>query len=695
MRVHTLKLVSPLSLVFALSCTGLIGDPPNRAGVGVDGGSSDGGTGGDGGAVVPGVDPQRVTLHRLNRVEYNNTVRDLLGTRRRPADEFPADDRGYGFDNIAAVLSLSPLHLEFYDRTAELLINEAIGTATVPSRRYDVEGEMLMGSVGQAGANDWNLWSNGELPWTVTVPSAGHYRFTVRAWQDRAGADDAQMVMSLDGMTVQTVAVPNVMAMPGQFSVEVNVPRAGTIVLSVAFANDYYMNGMDRNLHIDWLRLEGPSDGAAMVPATRAQWLTCDPAMMGEDMCAQQILTRFARRAWRRPPLATEITALWTRFRAVTRMHAGTWEDAIKLSMRAMLVSPHFVFRVEVDPDLNATEAHALTSHELASRLSYFLWSSMPDATLDQLADQDQLQDPTVLRAQAERMLHDPKARALTENFAGQWLYIRALEEHAVNAQLYPAFTPEVRAGMQAESEAYFQHFLQEDVSMDQFLSADYTFVDERLASFYGVTLPAGMGVRRVALSGTNRIGVLMQGTTLAVTSHPDRTSPVKRGQWVLTQLLCAPPPPPPPNVEGLPAEMVPSGSLRSRLEAHRSQPLCRACHDLMDPIGFGLENFNAAGRYRTMDGTFAIDSTGVLPDGTRFSNGPELATAVQRDPRFARCVAQQLLTYALGRGLNNIDDAPLSQLATQWTAAGMRLSDLVYRVVLSPTFRARRPETP
>lgn len=690
MQVKTLRLLSPLGLIFALSCTGIIADQPRNQPVLP---MQDGGPADDSGAVIPGVDPQRVTLHRLNRVEYNNTVHDLLGTNRRPADDFPADDRGYGFDNIASVLSLSPLHLEVYDRAAESLIEEAIGGAAIPSRTYDVEGEMLMGTVGAGNGNSWNLWSVGDLPWTLTLAAAGQYRFTVRAWQDRAGAEDAQMVLALDGVMLRTVAVPNLSAMPGEFTVDVTIPRPGTYVLTASFTNDYAMMGADRNLYIDWMRLEGPSNGMAMVPPTRAQWLTCDPMAMGEDPCALQILTRFARLAWRRPATNAELTSMWTRFRGVTRMHAGSWEDAIKLSMRSMLVSPNFIFRVEIDPDLNAAGAHALNSYELASRLSYFLWSSMPDATLNALADQNRLQDPTVLREQTERMLADPRARALTENFAGQWLYVRAMEDHAVNAQLYPTFSPDIRAGMRAESEAYFQHFLQEDVSMDRFLSADYTFIDERLASYYGVTLPAGMGVRRVSLASTNRMGLLTQGTTLTVTSHPDRTSPVKRGKWVLEQLLCAPPPPPPPNVEGLPMEMVPSGSLRMRLEAHRSQPLCQACHNLMDPIGFGLENFNATGVYRTMDGTFPIDSTGTLPDGTRFANSPELATAVQRDPRFARCVTQQLLTYALGRGLNEIDDRPLQQLSTEWVSAGMRLKDLVYRVVLSPAFRSRRPE--
>jgi Protein of unknown function (DUF1592)/Protein of unknown function (DUF1588)/Protein of unknown function (DUF1587)/Protein of unknown function (DUF1585)/Protein of unknown function (DUF1595)/Ca-dependent carbohydrate-binding module xylan-binding len=673
------------------SCQGQIGLRTGETPItpGEDGGAADS-------AVVAPLDPQRVTIHRLNRAEYNNTVRDLLGTRSRPADEFAADDRGYGFDNIADVLSVSPLHVEQYDRAAEALVDEAIGSAAPMPVRAQVECETLMGTVGQATTNAWLLWSNGEVVAPVMLPGAGRYRVTVRAWQSRAGAEDALLAIERDGVAVRTHRVAATSAAPAEYTAEFMATGAGSSNIGASFGNDFVdMATMaDRNLWVDWIRVEGPLD-AGTAPATRAQWITCDPAAMGEDVCARQVLTRFARRAFRRPAPEAEVNAIWTRFRGVTRMHSGTWEDAIKLSMRAMLVSPHFIYRVEIDPSLTDPAPHPLTDHELASRLSYFLWSSMPDETLDRLADGGTLHEPAVLREQVQRMLDDPRAQALTQNFAGQWLHTRNLDEHEVNATLYPSFSPMIRSGMRAETDAFFAHFLERGVSMREFLVAQYTFIDERLAGFYGVTLPAGTGVRRVDLSSTNRLGIITQGLPLTVTSHADRTSPVKRGQWVLSQLLCAPPPPPPPSVEGLPMQMVPTGSLRQRLEAHRADPVCRSCHDVMDPIGFGLENFDGTGMFRSMDGAFAIDSTGELPGGARFDGPRTLARLIQDDPRFPRCVTKQVMTYALGRGLNERDDAQLDRIVRDWTASGQELRALIERVVLSDAFRLRRAETP
>jgi hypothetical protein len=688
-------------------CQGAIGDPrggteePDAAG-GADAALApqDAIAAAEGGAeasVPPRpIDPQRVTIHRLNRSEYNNTVRDLFGTRRRPADEFPQDDRGFGFDNIADVLSVSPLHLELYDRAAEALVDEALGPPAVAPVRTQFEAETLRGTVGQRTANGWNLWSNGEITASPMLPGPGRYRFTVRAWQSRAGTEDARMALDVDGSVVRTVNVPNLVASPGEFTAEFTAMRGGAVQVGAVFLNDYLSpdRSEDRNLFVDWLRVEGPLDGA-MPPASRGRWITCDPAMAGEDPCAAQVLSRFGRRAWRRPLTEGEVRAIWARFRGVTRMHDGSWEDAIRLSMRAMLVSPNFVFRVEVDPNLNDPTPRALTDHELAARLSYFLWSSMPDEALDRAADAGTLRDPATLRAQIARMLEDPKARGFVENFSGQWLYTRMLEDHETLAARFPRFDAAVRAGMRAETEAYFEHFLRTDTAMSEFLTADYSFIDERLAGYYGVTLPAGMGVRRVSLAETPRLGLLMQGALLTVTSHADRTSPVKRGQWVLQQLLCTPPPPPPPSVEGLPMEAVPSGSLRQRFEAHRNQPLCRACHEQMDPIGFGLENFDAVGIHRTMDGTFPVDPTGVMPDGTPFDGPQSLARIVQRDARFPRCVTRQMLTYALGRGLDERDDPQVNALVSDWVTRGQKLRELVESIALSPAFTQRRPEAP
>lgn len=702
---HTLMKSSRLArwavLAWALGgCVGSIGERagatpgPDATAAREGGAGTDTGAGSDA-AVAPSVtDPGRVTLHRLNRAEYNNTVRDLLGTARRPADEFPADDRGYGYDNIADVLTASPVLLELYQRAAEALADEALAVPVTTPGRWMVEAETLRGTVGAVAGGAWNLWSNGDLPAEVTLPAAGRYRVTVRAWQQRGGPDNARMQLQLDGMGVRTVEVPNVAASPGEFAFEVSVARAGRVTLTVSFLNDFYepMAMMDRNLYVDWLRVEGPLDLAGRTNPARARIVVCDPAALGEEPCARAILTRLGRRAWRRPLTEAEVTGL-VGFLAVARRHGEGFEAGLRLAVQALLLSPHFVFRVELDGDPRSPEAHALSAHELAARLSYFLWSSMPDEALDALADDGSLLREEVLAREVERMLRDPRASALTENFAGQWLFTRALADHDVDAARFPRFNAMVRQALRRETEALFTHFLREDVSMEAFLTADFTFVDDALAGYYGLPTGGGSTPRRVPLTGTNRAGVLSHGSVLTVTSHPARTSPVLRGQWILTQLLCAPTPPPPPGVEGLPMEVMPSGSLRQRLEAHRARPECAACHARLDPLGFGLENFDAVGLWRTTDQGFPVDSVGTLPDGTTFRTPSELGGVLARDPRYARCVTRQVLTYALGRGMEPSDDDTLDQLSGRWTTTGLRLRDLVRAVVLSDAFRKRRGE--
>ncbi|MFO0604265.1 MAG: DUF1592 domain-containing protein [Polyangiales bacterium] len=642
----------------------------------------------------PPVDPGRVTLHRLNRAEYNNTVRDLFGTARRPADDFPADDRGYGFDNVADVLTMSAVQLELYQRAAERLVDEAMFNPVVPSTRRQFEAEALTGSVGAASSTAWNLWSNGELPVRYTPAGAGRYRVTVRAWQTAAGPDPAHMDVTVDGVAAGSFNVTNLAASPGEFSVEVTLRAGVQVTIAAEFTNDFYVmaTGEDRNLLVDWIRVEGPVGAAPAPNPQRERILVCTPAAGMEADCARTVLSRFARRAWRRPVTDAEVTRLLG-FLDVARTQGEGFEEGLKLALQAVVLSPHFLFRVELDPDPTSLAVHPLNDHELAARLSYFLWSSMPDDALFALADAGRLRDPATLRAQVERMLADPKARAFVDNFAGQWLFTRAVPEHDADPARFPGFTAAVKTSLRAETEAYFEHFLRDDVGMGEFLTADYSFLDDTVARYYGVTAPAGTGLRRTTLPPTRR-GVLSQGSLLAVTSHPDRTSPVRRGQWVLNQLLCAPPPPPPPNVEGLPVEAMPTGTLRQRMERHRTQPSCASCHALMDPIGFAFEGFDAVGVARTTDSGFPVDTTGTLPGtGEPFTDNASLAALLQRDPRFPRCVTQQVFTYALGRGPANYDQPVIDQITSEWSGAGMRLRDLVVRVVTSESFTSRRGE--
>ena len=494
----------------------------------------------------PARDPGRVTIHRLNNTEYNNTVRDLLGTALRPADQFPADDVSYGFDNIAAALSVSPVQVELYHRSAELLAADVMSAA--PERI-----------------------------------------------------------------------------------------------------------------------------------------LVCQPDPADPAPCVREVAAQFGRRAWRRPLADDELAAALALFQAAIDA-GGDAHAGIQLLVEWFLGSPNFLFRIEIDPVPGAVRP--LDDHEIASRLSYFLWSSMPDDELFAAADQGRLVQMDELGHQIERMLADPKADALVDNFAGQWLYLRGLAEHEPDAELFPEFDSSLRASMVAETAAFFREFLRGDRPIQDMLSADFTFLDDRLAAHYGLDL-AGEAVP----AGSRRRGLLGHASILTVTSYPNRTSPVRRGKWVLEELLCSAPPPPPPGVEGLDEEGPLTGSIRERMEQHRSDPVCASCHQAMDPIGFALEHFDATGAWRETDGEFAIDATGTLPDGSSFDGAVEMAGVIAGDARFTRCLSEKMLTYALGRGLEETDAETVDGIHARLLAGGARLSDLVRLVATSDPFLYRRGE--
>ncbi len=639
-------------------------------------------------------DPGRVTLHRLNRAEYANTVRDLLGTTLRPSDDFPTDDRGYGYDNIADVLSLSPLQIELYFNAAEALVAEALTVAQTGARRY--EAEAMQASTGAAHRGTaFNLNSAGNLQQSVPIATAGQYRIAARAFGQQAGTEPARMTIDVDGRAIETVDVTAVESTPATYEAMVEL-EAGNAIIGVSFLNDYYVAEprADRNLVVDWVEIEGPL-GVASDNPLRAKVLVCEPDAAAPEPCLREIGETFGRRAFRRPLTDAELDRLVTLPRAALAAGDDT-ESATRLLLRAILISPNFLFRVEVDPDPSSAAPHALTDHELAARLSYFLWSSMPDPMLDAVADRGQLQDPAVLREQVARMLQDEKAEALLDNFAGQWLFIRALDDHVPDYAAYPDFDEGLRVAMRKESELYVREFLFGQETLDRLLTADFSFVNGRLAEHYGLPGAAAMGdeFQRVSLRGTPRAGLLTQGGLLTVTSYPARTSPVKRGKWVLEQLLCSGPPPPPPGVEGLMPEAMPTGSLRERMEAHRSNPICASCHTSMDPIGFGFENYDGIGAHREDDQGFAIDASGMLPSGQSFNGPIELATLLAGDTRLPHCMAQQLFTYALGRGIEPIDGDDLMAVTESFVSSGYRFRDLAAAIAISPAFRMRRGET-
>ncbi|MBC8132245.1 MAG: DUF1592 domain-containing protein, partial [Deltaproteobacteria bacterium] len=451
--------------------------------------------------------------------------------------------------------------------------------------------------------------------------------------------------------------------------------------------------------HIDNFRRAAIAlvDEAFTVPAQRARLVTCDLVRLGAT-CARTVLTAFVPLAWRRPVATAEIDTLM----GPVTLAAGqgdTAEVGLKLSLQAVLMSPHFVFRIETDPAPTSLSPHLLNNYEIASRLSYFLWSSMPDADLFAVAKAGTLSQSAILQAQVARMLTSSKAQALVDNFAGQWLYTRQIAEFTPDPKLFPMFDDSLRAAMKLEMEAMFKEVVLNGLSAEKLVTADFTFVNDRLARHYGLPAVGSAVPVKVSLVGNaQRGGMLAQGGFLAVTSHQDKTSPVLRGKWVMGQLLCVPVSPPPANVNAMLDPTKVSGTLRQQLEQHRTDPSCSVCHRMMDPIGLGLENYDAVGAYRTTDIGAAIDASGQLPDGRTFNGRQGLANLVAADPNYARCLTQQLYTYALGRvpdtvTAGHMDPATMYGLANSFRTGGYKFKDLVAQIAASPTFLNRRGE--
>jgi hypothetical protein len=429
-------------------------------------------------------------------------------------------------------------------------------------------------------------------------------------------------------------------------------------------------------------------------PEAKSRLFFCKPDGEKKAECTQKILERFASRAYRRPATEAEVKRL-AGLVELAEKNGETYEAGIGLAVKAVLVSPNFLFRVERDPEPDNPKAvHAVNDYELASRLSYFLWSSMPDDELLNKARKGDLSKKEIVAAQAKRMLRDPKSKALTENFAGQWLQLRRLKTSMPDNKLFKDFNEPLRADMQKETELFFDYIVKEDRSVLEFLDSDYTFLNERMAKHYGVEGVQGNDFRKVKLSNDQRGGVLTQASILTITSNPTRTSPVKRGKWILENIFNAPPPPPPPDVPELSEKkaVVESASLRQRLEQHRKNPNCAVCHDRMDPIGFGMENYDAVGAWRDKDGKFDIDPAGELPDGKSFKSPKELKAILKtKDKEFRRCLADRLLTFALGRGLEASDKCCVDQIADDLGRNDYRFSSLVVSIVQSEPFRMRR----
>jgi mono/diheme cytochrome c family protein len=642
-------------------------------------------------------DPGRVTIRRLNRTEYNNTIRDLVGVNFRPAEDFPADDVGYGFDNIGDVLSLPPILMEKYLTAAETIIERAFaGDPTKPApKRYEAEELKMIGTGRLQGTQARTLTGNGEIFVEHKFAADGEYNLRFRGFGRQVGPEPVKSAILLDGTEIKPLEVK---ANENKSQIyEARAPvKAGVRKVSANFQNEFRdpkekdRRKQERGLSVLYMEIEGPL-GAGVTP-TGPQLVTArKPGQNRKDWYRENV-QRFAGRAFRRPATTAETDKLM-RFFDVAEREGESPEKGLQLAYTAVLVSPHFLFRIEADQEPNNPAAiHAITEFELATRLSYFLWSTMPDEELFGLAEKGELRKN--LDAQLARMLKDPRSRTLTENFAAQWLQIRNLRTISPDTKLFPNWDERLRSAMARETELFFEAVVGEDRSILDFLDADFTFVNERLARHYGIPNVRGEQFQRVKLPDNRRGGVLTHASILTITSNPTRTSPVKRGKWILEQILGTPPPPPPPGVDELREDekTVLSGSLRQRMEQHRANPNCAVCHTKMDALGFGFENFDAVGAWRTQDGKFTIDASGTLPGGKNFKTPAELRGILKENKdAFARCFAEKLLTYALGRGLEYYDRCALDDIGKTADRNNFRFSVFVSAIVKSDPFQKRR----
>jgi mono/diheme cytochrome c family protein len=645
-------------------------------------------------------DPGRVVIRRLNRTEYKNTIRDLLGIEA-PVENFPSDDVGYGFDNIGDVLSLPPLLMEKYLATAEKILGRAIVVARAKALTTEhVSGRDLSVTVGGRVVSDPpTLLNDAEMYRYIDVPKEGRYVVRIRAAGDQAGSEPVRIALRVDGADIDRIDVRAPRGEPASYERDVTLSQ-GQRRIGVAFLNDENRPGdpkpNDRNLIVHYLEIDGPKAPTfAELPETHRRIFIARPdAKTSKRDAASEVLAAFAARAFRRPVGSDELAKLMKLFDMADR-RGELFEAAVKVPLEAILVSPYFLFRAEQGrPTEDATGAHAVNDYELASRLSYFLWSSMPDDHLMAVAAKGTLGSPAVLDVEVDRMLRDPKAKALSDNFTSQWLQIRRLENVTPDAARFPSFDEPLREAMAKEPVMLFDAVLRENKSAITLLDADFTFVNERLARHYGLSDVTGSEMRRVTLGDRRRGGVLTMASILASTSTPARTSPVKRGKWVLESILGTPPPPPAPDVGALRenADDKQKLTVRERMEKHRADPNCASCHARMDPIGFGLENYDAIGAWREQDDGLVIDPSAKLPDGQTFRGAEELRQIlVGRKGDFIRCLTEKMLTYALGRGVEFSDHATVRKIDESLARQDFRLSALVTEIVKSYPFRYRR----
>ncbi|HLI86297.1 MAG TPA: DUF1592 domain-containing protein [Bryobacteraceae bacterium] len=667
--------------------------------------------------------PGRVGLHRLNRAEYGNAVRDLLALDVDAASLLPADDANYGFDNIADSLSVSPSLMERYLNAAWKVSGLAVGDMKIPPTTYTFRNRPDLSQ--DRHIEGLPLGTRGGILVKYTFPLDAEYRFKVRFWGNTVNTVrglelPSQVEVTLDGARVKLVTIggqedadlgnTNPTASAEQLSkrVELQIPvKAGPHRVGFAFLQQStgptveLLQPFDREKidpintagipEIDWVSISGPwkPTGPGDTPSRRRIFI-CRPAEGSDQIpCARQILSALARRAYRRPVTDTEMERLLTYFQ-----HGGSFDAGIENALAFILVNPQFLFRTEVGQALSPANVSTrqLTDLELASRLSFLLWSSIPDDELLNLAAAGKLRQPAVLDQQVRRMLTDRRSDALIENFFGQWLYLRNLKATSPDQQIFPDFDDNLRQAFLKETDLFTESIVREDRGVVDLLTANYTFLNERLAKHYGIPGVYGEQFRRVTLKDPARRGLLGQGSVLTVSSYANRTSPVLRGKWILTNILGTPPPAPPPNVPAF-NEMA-SGTVRERMVEHRANPACAGCHSVMDPVGFAMENFDAIGHWRTRDNGAPIDASGALPDGTKVDGAAAMIDALAARPeQFVRTMTSMLLTYALGRGLEYYDMPAVRIIAREAAKKNYRFSELVLGIVKSPAFQLNQSD--
>jgi hypothetical protein len=674
--------------------------------------------------------PGRPAVHRLNRAEYSNAIRDLLAVDVQPGQWLPVDDSGYGFDNIGEVLTLSPALLEKYLSAARRVSRLAVSDRTI--KPVEERFQPRNNSRNERVSDDLPFFSRGGLSAKYYFPLDGEYLIRIKpTGSDPARTFDARLPVKAGLRTVGVAfaresakaepAVPEPRR-PGGAPPPMGTPQRVPLDLRLDGARIKRFE-VSENTGIEVLIVSGPLNvtGRGDTPS-RSKIFICRPEVQstglsgnglgnqylppkggttnaaGEEYaCAKKILSTLARRAFRRPVTDADVTPLMAFYEQGKQ--AGDFDSGIQSALEAMLVSPDFLLRVERDPKNAAPgSAYRLNDLELASRLSFFLWSSIPDDELLNLAEQGRLSAPTVLQQQIRRLLDDPRSQSFVSNFGGQWLHLRNLETSKPDPDVFPAYDENLKLAFERETELFFESILRENRSVLELLDADYTFLNQRLAEHYGIRGVYGSQFRRVTLNQQQRAsrgGLLGQGSILTVTSYPNRTSVVQRGKWILENLLGSPPPPPPPDIPDLKPKSHDGRllSMREQLDMHRANAICASCHARMDPIGFALENYDGIGKWRTKDAGLPIDASGKLPNGKTFTGSAELKKILLTDHRdeFITTVAEKLMTYALGRGLEAYDAPAIRAIARESAKDNYRLTAMIAAIINSKQFQMRK----